>query len=330
MLWYWDVYVEGNNMGMKKISVANFNVVFLEGEKEKPLLSHFDDIVMPSLTSGKKRRSGDCTYLLLDVKVKKTDSGDLVLCGIIVKKTTLEVKSDLDERGELVEKDDKYSTAPYSTFVIYLKNHRMLFAENQKGSPSLSNFKALVNYLFGKYVAELLKEIPEEKKDKFPIPIVQVVGIPMREKMATALKQIDRINTLTLRFYPLNGDGDIDFTNILGGMATDVRKMVGSKCGEVIYRSPKNISGIINVLDQSAGTVEPIFNVTYPNKTKGVIKNDMISEQTKVDIPGETGDEEINQLINHGEDVESIGFVSSENNKVYERNQAKIIPFINK
>lgn len=35
---------------MKKAFVANFNLVFY-GEKEDPLLSYFDTILMPALTS---------------------------------------------------------------------------------------------------------------------------------------------------------------------------------------------------------------------------------------------------------------------------------------
>lgn len=117
-------------MSKKRISVANFNAVFLDGQNELPLLSYFDTLFMPALKSDYVRESGDSTFLLLNVNVVHDKQGDYVLVGNIVKKTILEVLSDLNEFGELVEKDDHYPSAPYSTFVIYLKNHRMIFAEN--------------------------------------------------------------------------------------------------------------------------------------------------------------------------------------------------------
>lgn len=313
----------------KKVSVANFNVVFQEGELEKPLLNHFDDIVMPALLSGKRRKSGDCTYLLTDVHVNICATEDIVLTGHIVKKTILEIKSDIDEDGNLIEKDDKYPTAPYSTFIIYLKNHRMIFAENQKGSPSLKNFKAMINYLFTQYIRDqFLKE--EYDETNIPIPLVHVVGIPMRENITKALEQVEKVNSLTLRFYPLNGDGDIDFSSMFEGMAKDVRKMVGSKCGEIIYKSPRNIQGVIDIVEKSEGTVDPIFRVTYSGKKKGTIKNDMISEKTTIQIDMETSDDELECLIEYGKNVDSITYVSKENEKIYSDNQCKIIPFLRK
>ena len=109
---------------MKKSSVANFNLVFY-GKDEEPLLAYFDSILMPALTSGITREIGDAKYFLMNVGVEETEEGEYVLRGLIIKQTVLEVKSDLDENGKLIEKDEKYPTAPFSTFVIYLKNHRI-------------------------------------------------------------------------------------------------------------------------------------------------------------------------------------------------------------
>lgn len=125
-------------MAKKKISIANFNVVFFDGKEEKSLLDYFDTIFMPAINQNIVRRSGDSTYRLMEVKIMESEKG-YVLTGVLVKQTVLEIKSDLDESGNLIEKDEKIPTAPYSTFAIYLKNHRMIYAENQKGSPDLRN-----------------------------------------------------------------------------------------------------------------------------------------------------------------------------------------------
>ena len=48
----------------KKITVANFNIVFKDDQTEFPLLDYFDSIVMPALTSGIIRKQDNNTYLL--------------------------------------------------------------------------------------------------------------------------------------------------------------------------------------------------------------------------------------------------------------------------
>lgn len=310
-------------MAKKKISVANFNVIFVDGQEEKPLLEYFDTIFMPAITSNVIRKSGDSTYRLMQVKVVESNKGYL-LTGIIVKKTVLEVKSDLDEEGNLVEKDEKIPTAPYSSFVIYLENHRMVYAENQKGSPDLRSFRSTIYYLLNQYI----RNLKMDTEDEFPIPVINVVGIPTRKNISETLQEVEKINKLVLRFYPLNGD--LDFDGLFDGIATDLRKLVGSKNGEIVLKSPKNINGVVEVTEKSQGTIAPIFYVQYPGKRKSRIDNEMISERMEVEIESETIGDEVKGIIEKSRDIESINYVSEGNRKIYEVNQSKIVPFCRK
>lgn len=310
---------------MKRTYVANFNLVFF-GEKEEPLLAYLDTVVMPALTSKKKRTSGDAKYFLMDVEITEAEDGEYVLKGVLVKQTILEVKSDLDEKGNLIEKDEKYPTAPFSMFVICLKNHRMIYVQNQKGSPSLDNFKATIKWLLNNYVNDKAKEDKE-----YPIPILNVVGIPMRKKLKEALEDVEKINTLCLRFYPLNGD--IDYSGIFGGISRDIRGVANSKRADLIIKSPQNVKGVIDIVEQSSGTVEPIFSVTYKDKSngkkrKGKIKNEEISESMQIEIQGENIDEEIRNIIAEGKKISSINYTSECNAEIYDKHQAKIIKFL--
>lgn len=311
---------------MKRSFVANFNLVFY-GKDEEPLLSYFDTILMPALTSGEKRTTGDSKYFLLDVGVQQAEDGEYVLKGLIVKQTVLEVKSDLDENGKLIEKDEKYPTAPFSMFVIYLKNHRMIYVQNQKGSPTLDNFKATIKYLLNLYVNKKNKELTEE----LPIPILNVVGIPMRRKLKDALEEVDKINQLCLRFYPLNGD--IDYSGLFGGISKDIRRAVDSKKADLILKSPKNIDGVIEIVTKSGGTVKPIFNVTYKNKKNGKkrtgkIKDEEISESMDIEIEDKDLESEMNNIIAEGKKHSSITYLSENNEKIYEKNKNKIVDFV--
>lgn len=311
---------------MKKAFVANFNLVFY-GEKEDPLLSYFDTILMPALTSGIKRTAGDSKYFLMNVGVQQAEDGEYVLRGLLIKQTVLEVKSDLDENGNLVEKDEKYPTAPFSMFAIYLKNHRMMYVQNQKGSPTLDNFKATIKYLLKMYVDKKNKELGKE----LPIPILNVVGIPMRKKIKEALEEVEKINKLCLRFYPLNGD--IDYYGLLGGISRDIRGAVSSKRADLILKSPQNVSGVIDIVEKSGGTVQAIFEVTYKDKKdgkkrKGKIKDEEISESMSIDVDGDSLEKEMDNIIRKGKSQESITYLSKCNEEIYEKNKNKILKFI--
>lgn len=85
---------------MKNVSVMNFNLVYFEKDMEKPLLEYFDKIVMPALTEKVMKNNGDAKYFFMDVKVIQDNEGEYVLTGLLVKKTVLEIKSDIDENGK--------------------------------------------------------------------------------------------------------------------------------------------------------------------------------------------------------------------------------------
>lgn len=314
-------------MAGKKVSIANFNLVFFEKELEKGMLEYFDKIVMPALTYGYFRENGDATYLFMDIQVVEK-YGDYVLTGLIVKKTILEVKSDLTPDGRLIEVDEKYPAAPYSTFIIYLKNHRMVYVENQKGSPNLKSFRATMQYVLNKYVRQQMLEHTKAEKENYPIPILNVVGIPAREKLGTVLKDVEKINKLTLRFYPLNGD--LDTIGMMNGFSTDLRKLVDCKNGDIILKSPKNINGVIELVEKSEGTVEPILQVTFPGKRKVTINNDNISERMEINIHGDNLDEELDNMITNTREIQSLQYTSEGNRNIYEKSKPKIIQFVKK
>lgn len=314
---------------VKKVSVANFNVVFMTDTEEKPLLAYFDSIVMPAFNSGITKTTGDSQYLFMDVKIEQDSSMEYVLTGLIVKSTVLEIKSMFDEGGNLISRDDTYPTAPFSTFVIYLKNHRMLLIENQKGSPRLDSFRSTAKHVLDIYVRMRNSELEKNNQSMLPIPIVSIVGIPPRGGIAAQLKKAEKITKLTLKFYPLNGDGDIDFSAVMGGISNKLRRMVGSNRGEVMFLSPQNVDGVVEVVEQSEGTVEPVIRVRYPgNSGDSTIRIDQVSERRRMVVAGNNRNEEMQNMIEQGREIESINYVSGENSNIYLTYQDNIIPFV--
>ena len=86
----------------KNAQIANFNVVF--GDEEKPMLDYFDTIIYPAFNSDITKKSDDNEFMFKNIEIASTKDV-YVLTGKIVKKTELEIKTDLNEKGELVEKD---------------------------------------------------------------------------------------------------------------------------------------------------------------------------------------------------------------------------------
>lgn len=311
-------------MSKRTLSVANFNIVFLDDkEREAPLLEYFNSIVWPAFTSGIKRNAGDSTYFLLNVELDTDSDGDYVIIGNIVRKTILERKSDMNETGdELVLMDETYSTAPFSLFVIYLKNHRMVYVENQKGSPNIQTFASTIKQIMARYVKKqnILRE-KEGKKD-FPVPLVKVVGVPMGQKLKAALHQVEKINKLVLKFHPLNGD--IDFSGVFGETFKEIRQEIGSKTGSVSFNSPKNIDNVVEMVVNSEGTVEPVFEVTYTDKSKGRIRNNEISEKRNIEIKEPDIRNEVNHIVEYGKSLESVSSVSDGNLEIYNKYKGKL------
>ena len=239
----------------------------------------------------------------------------------------MEIKSDLDEDGELIEKDEKYSAAPYSVFVVNLLNHRMIFMPNQKGSPSIANFRSTLKYVIDKYTNMQNKELDEEQKLEYAL--VNVVGIPSAKTMDELLGNVKRINSLTLRFYPLNGD--IDYTEAFGILTTDMRKDVGCKNGEIVFKSPKSIEGIKKLLEKAAGTINPILQVVTKEGSKAKLKDYELSEKYELDFEENVDFEtESEQLVDKMSSIATLTFTNSEHDKIYKRNEEKIIPFVKK
>lgn len=309
----------------KNAQIANFNIVF--GDEEKPMLDYFNNVIYPAFTSGIKKVSDDNEYLFKNVKIIESIDNKYILSGQFVKKTILEIKSDINEAGELIEKDEKHSAAPYSSFAINLMNHRMIYVPNQKGSPTLANFGSTVKYITSKYIKE--KNSTLNEKNKLEYAIVNIVGIPSAKSMDALLKNVEKITKLTLRFYPLNGD--LNFSEVFDVVTKDIRESVGSKNGEIIFKSPKSINGVKNILEKASGTINPILNVITRDKIKATLKDYELSEKYELDFNDYSDfEDESSQIISKMSTIETLNYMNESHKEIYERNKTKILPFVKK
>ena len=116
---------------------------------------------------------------------------------------------------------------------------------------------------------------------------------------------------------------------MFGELMSDMRKMVDSPKSDVILKSPGSISGVIELIEKSDGTVEPIIDVTYPDKTKGRITQDTISERMEISFSGDNI-QKMDEVVGQGRKIKSIGYVSKGNQEIYNKHESKIIKFISR
>lgn len=308
------------------VTIANFNVTF--GKMDEPLLDYFDTIVYPAFVSGihRFRRVAEKQYdqyYFIDVKIVEPEEEDYILTGKLVKETILEVKSKI-ENNELVATDEHYPSAPYSVFYIYLKNHRMVLIKNQKGSPDIKNFGVTARFILKNFIKKYndnIKESNEEKMDFMPFARVEVIGIPMKKDLKDALEKVTKIKKLKLRMYPLNGD--LDLNPIVDSLSNDLRKLVGSKTGNVTLNSPESKKGVVELIDASQGVFDASLEVEYADKSTEKISNEKYSGKTTWNY----SEEQINDIDSVKESIyslESIKAVSKGNLKIYKRAKEKV------
>ena len=135
----------------KNAQIANFNIVF--GEKEEPMLDYFDTVIYPAFTSDLKRVSDGNEYLFKNLKISEGVGNKYVLTGQFVKKTILEIKSDINEKKVIASIKTK-NVADFPSFL--------------KTKTTLKSIEELVELIFksGRYGGLFFTEETRDKIKK--------------------------------------------------------------------------------------------------------------------------------------------------------------------
>ncbi len=279
-------------MESKQMYIADINAVF--GKTEEPLIRYMDEIVVPALTMDIEAESSEKTkYFFEDVAIKEI-KGDYVLSGLLIKDTILEVKSEYTQEDGLVKMNKRFKSSPYSLFLIYLKNHRMMLVKNQSGSPDTRAFAYAFRTIIDKYTKNYNDRVRQNselvEKNYLPSIRVKVAGIKTSASVKEALVDVEKIKELTIKFYPLNSEWD--YGNVYGDIDSKIRKVIGSSKGKMTFPSPKNFDGVAAVIEATEGMAQTEMKVRYKkgthgNKQDGKIKDNEISDVANVEISGD-------------------------------------------
>jgi hypothetical protein len=303
----------GEHMEEKIMQLANFNITF--GEKKEPMLSHFKDIIYPAFIGDYKRGKDSefPQFLFSDVKVIEYKDGELALVGNYVKETQYTVYTTMKGR-EITSSPGKFPTAPYSRFIVFLKNHRMILVKNEPTSPDVRSFQSTVRHIFNRYIRDTNKN--RDTSALLPHAIVNIVDIPLKEDIEAILKGVKKINWVKLRFFPLNNDLDPS------PMATAFRKQmseVASDTGNAIFNTPESKQGVQDMLEESVGLAIATMRVENENGETDTIKENSFSSNIKIPFSKNITSEDDNHLISSATKFDVINVTSPENKSYYKK-----------
>jgi hypothetical protein len=210
---------------LKKLEFGNYTLRF--GEK-KVLLDLFEEVVMPSFHEMRYVRhlkdKGD--YFFLDTKLVVLDDSPetpvLGIAGRIVKNTKLKREQIYRPEGGIIEDRSELETAPSSTFLLVLNNHRLILCKEVPGAPTIQNFQSTSQYCLKKRHKEFLEGIYEEEKnkreedpeldrvtkkslyEKFPVPILRITPLSDKESLKAFVNRLEHIDKVTIKLLPTN------------------------------------------------------------------------------------------------------------------------------
>ena len=299
-------------MDEKNMQFANFNITF--GEQDAPMLEYFEEIIYPAFLSGYVRGNAidGAKYSFDDIKIKEIND-ELVMVGNYIKSTEYKIVTTIQD-GVLVSSPADIPTAPYSRFVIFLKNHRMVLVRNETNSPDIRSFQKTVRDMLFAYIRKNNRD--RDRENKLPEVFVNIVDIPMRDSIEEVLRNVRKVDSLKIRFFPLNND--LPPQALMQAVLCSLGQ-VGSKTGNLVFNSPGSRDGVQKVIKETGGMAEASLKVTDDSGEKRSIKQGTFSSNIKIPYNGNLNPNNDNYLVEQAKENGSISTVSKDNATLFGR-----------
>lgn len=306
---------------IKTVYYANFNITF--GKENEPMLNHFIDIIYPAFQAGfiRGNKEEKPNFYFTNVKLTEIDN-DIVLVGNYIKDDKISVYTTVHAQ-QLVASPNEVETAPYSRFIVFLRNHRMVLVKNESNSPDIRSFQSTVRMFLKRYVRS------ENKKktviQKLPLPNINIVAIPLQEDVFSAFKSVKKILFLNFRFFPLNNDlNPYAMEQNINQMMQDI----DCKTANMRFNSPKSKAQVAGIMTRSQGLAEVTARVENGDGTKSSITNSKIRSNKKINYNGNLQEKDDAYIISLVKNSPAISIVSKENDSLYNRVKAQLAEFI--
>lgn len=327
-------------------NIANFNCTFNVNGTLKPLLEYFEEIIFPALTDPnlqritRKNKRVTAEYFLYDVQLVKIGEDDYALMGKHVKRAHLKIDQDITPEEGIKHIGEIKTSAPYSTFILLLKNHRVIyFKESDQGAPDIRSFAVTAREVISKYIKgkriNLINELnsnsfyynskhytsindfTEEVLNKqYPFAELNIVPIESRELVKAHFAKIKKINSLSLSIYKLNSE--LHYDNYFENVSEFANKLGTSKVEQTV-KNIDNVKEVQNMVSNLNGQVDYKIKSTTEDNTKVTLTPKDVTESIEVEYDESSSDsDKANQIINNLNTRQEIQKeISSENTNHY-------------
>ena len=303
----------------RTVELANFNCVF--GDENEPLLAHFSDIFYPAIKAGYDIKYSGNHYTFDNISISKHPVLGYVMTGLFIKQTELEILSQKDPfSGKLISTNKYIPSAPFSIFVLLLKNHRLLFFKNQNGSPRTTTLKTICE----KMISRSLKKVNlgVDYNSKLPAAHITIIPLPSHSSLKEQFKNLKQINYIVYKITPLNGDENFksDMTDLLN----QVNKLK-ARNGSWKINNPEDKDKVAEQIEDTRDLALATVKGTTHNGNPITLTPDHYSEKVLVKLPVESSQDVIIESIYNIATENTALLETSENNKnIYSESQGII------
>lgn len=243
----------------KRIEFGNYTLKFGE---HKVLLDLIDEVVMPSFFEMKyvRKLKGKGDYFFIDTKLIKLEDDEnapvVGITGRIVKNTKLKREQIFREDGGIIEDRSELETAPSSTFVLILNNHRLAFCKEVPGAPTMQNFQSTSQFCLKNQHKEYIQEIFESAKEtrlnnadvkrvtkkslieKYPYPILRITPLSDTQNLRDFVYRFKHIDEILIKLLPTNKE-EIDNDEFWADFGRR-REQLNSNTATARFSNPKD------------------------------------------------------------------------------------------
>lgn len=344
-------------MSTHKATLANFTCTIKKDNTVVPMLLFFMDIIYPALSDTTiYRTTQKSTYYISDLKLVNLGDGNIALTGLHIKRTILDIHPDFDNKNGFKGETSHKPSAPYSTFIILLNNHRVIYYPCLSGAPGIRTFASTINHIIFTYVSKKRSELQsklitkniDNKREyifgdetytkisdfrknvldkKFPFPETNIVAIASDQLVIEAFEKLIEIKSVSFKFYKPNNE-PLNFNNFFE-KSYDMLNQTSSTSMHQIFNNPQNKEMIKNGVITSNGKTDYTINGISTDNEMTQIKPDTVSSKINIHVNDEDNVEKqtenvYNQLKNRSE----IKEVSKQNLKLFNKIKSFIASFI--
>lgn len=305
----------------KILHYANFNITY--GDNHEPMLSYFEEIIWPAFHMDYIRGKKDeyPKYYFSDVMIKCIDD-DICIVGNYIKETEYNIKTIAKDKS-LVSAPSRVPSAPYSRFIIFLKNHKMILIRNESQSPDVRSFQLTAKGMLKKYIGDINRT---KNKDDIKLPKIHVniVNMDLPHEIDEMIKNVKKIKSLKMRFFPLNND--VNPSTFAEDIDREMKRMKTERA-HAKFISPESKEEVAKIMKQSSGLAESTLEVVNQNDVVEKIKNSDFTSSTKIQIAHDVEPRDDAYIIEQAKKEPILSIVSTANADIYKKKKSALLKF---